>query len=150
MSENNPLATLNPSIVGRAEKAHTAVLKEVLTDTTLDESQWITLQLALGSAEQLDRASLIDRVTSAAKYDPATVDSAVAALGAASLLEWRGDDPNSLVVTVKGHDLVAALRTKIAQRVRAAYGSIPAEDLATAARVLTSVTAKLSESLASS
>jgi hypothetical protein len=48
-------AVLNPAIVGQAEKAHGAVLKRLLADTTLDEQQWITLQFAAGAGDALGR-----------------------------------------------------------------------------------------------
>jgi hypothetical protein len=53
-------------------------------------------------------------------------------------------------VTPEGLALVTALRGRIAEFIGPAYGSIASEDLATAARVLTALTAKLSEELGSS
>jgi hypothetical protein len=150
MSSNDPLATLNPSIVGQAEKAHTAILKRVLNGTPLDEQQWITIQLALGSGERINYSGLVDQVSSAAKYPPAQVEAAIAALIEASLLASLPDDPNSLAVTPKGRDLVSALRAKVAHFIAGAYGSVPPEDLATTARVLSTITVKLSEKLARS
>ena len=148
MSNADPLRTLNPSIVGQAEKAHTAILNKVLTGTTLDEHQWITLQLALRSGERIDPECLTDEVSRAAKYPPGEVETAITALVEASLMKRLPDDPRSLAVTAEGQELVTALRAKVAHYVGGAYGSIPAEDLATTARVLTTITAKLSEDLA--
>jgi hypothetical protein len=63
MSSTDPLAIPNPSIVGQTEKTHNANLAKVLTGTRLDEQQWITLQLALGSGERIDRPALVDHLS---------------------------------------------------------------------------------------
>jgi hypothetical protein len=146
MPNTDALSILNPSIVGQAEKAHAAILKKLLTGTTLDEHQWITLQVALASGEQIDPHGLIDQVSKAAKYSPAEVELAINALVEASLMKPAADEPN-LDVTLEGRELVETLRAQIAQYVGGAYDSVPAEDLATTARVLTSITADLSEQL---
>lgn len=148
MSSTDPLATLNPSIVGQAEKAHTAILKKVLAGTTLDERQWITLQLALGGGDSVGRDDLLERVSAAAKYEPADVATAITALTDASLLDELPGAGSRLAVTSEGRDLVSALRARVGQTIEGAYGLVPPDDLATAARVLTTITARLSEELA--
>lgn len=146
MSTPDPLATLNPSIVGQAEKAHNAVLDRVLVGTSLDERQWITLQLAMAAGSATPVADLVTRVSAAAKFSPAVVETAIAALTESGLVERA---PNhELTVTGAGTSLVGELRSKAADHIARAYGQIPAEDLATAARVLTAITATLSEDLA--
>ncbi len=72
--------TLNPSIVGQAEKAHGAILNRALAGTTLDEKQWITLNLAFAVRAAIARAQLVARVASATKFDPTAVEAAIAAL----------------------------------------------------------------------
>jgi hypothetical protein len=139
-------AVLSPSIVGQAEKAHGAVLRKVLAGTSLDEQQWITVQFADGAGASISRGDLIGRVTAAAKFDPQAVDRAVTALIAASLLERRAGD--QLAVTPAGRELVSALRERIGELIAGAYGSVPPADLATAARVLVTITARLSAELA--
>jgi DNA-binding MarR family transcriptional regulator len=149
-------AVLSPSIVGQAEKAHGAVLRKVLTGTSLDEQQWITVQFADGAGGSISRGDLIGRVTAAAKFDPQAVDRAVTALIGASLLEQRpgADDQlaatDQLAVTPAGRELVSALRERIGGLIAGAYGSVPSQDLATAARVLVTITARLSAELAAS
>ncbi len=139
-------AVLSPSIVGQAEKAHGAVLRKVLAGTSLDEQQWITVQFADGAGASISRGDLIGRVTAAAKFDPQAVDRAVTALIGASLLERRAGD--QLAVTPAGRELVSALRERIGELIAGAYGSVPPADLATAARVLVTITARLSAELA--
>jgi hypothetical protein len=138
-------AVLSPSIVGQAEKAHGAILRKVLAGTGLDEQQWITLQLAHAPGTSIRRIDLITRVSAAAKFDPPVIDRAINALIGSSLLEQGADQ---LAVTQPGRELVSALREQVGEFIGSAYGSVPPEDLATAARVLTTITARLSAELA--
>jgi hypothetical protein len=137
---------LSPSIVGQAEKAHGAVLRKVLAGTSLDEQQWITLQFADGAGAGIQRGELIDRVSQAAKFDARAIDGAITALIGAGLLEQRPDD--EVQVTPEARELVSSLRERIGGLIAGAYGSVPPEDLAIAARVLVTITARLSADLA--
>lgn len=137
---------LNPSIVGQAEKAHGAVLKKVLAGTTLDEQQWITLQFADAADAGIQHGELIERVAQAAKFDAHAIESAITALSSAGLLEQRPDGNDQ--ATPEGRELVASLRERIGGLIAGAYSSVPPEDLATAARVLVTITARLSADLA--
>jgi hypothetical protein len=137
---------LSPSIVGQAEKAHGAILRKVLAGTGLDERQWITLQLAHAPGTSIRRTDLITRVSAAAKFDRPVIDQAINALIGRSLLEQQRAD--QLAVTQPGRELVSALREQVGELIGGAYGSVPPEDLATAARVLTTITARLSAELA--
>jgi hypothetical protein len=137
---------LSPSIVGQAEKAHGAVLRKVLAGTSLDEQQWITLQFADGASASIQHAELIERVAQAAKFDAHAIETAIAALIGADLLEQRPE--GDVQVTPEGRELVSSLRGRIGGLIAGAYGSVPPEDLATAARVLVTITARLSADLA--
>lgn len=140
------LATLNPSIVGQAEKAHNAVLDRVLAGTTLDERQWITLQLAIATGGAVRVSDLISRVSGAAKFPPMAVDAAIGALTGTGLLDRGAED--DVTVSAAGTALVADLRGKVADFIGIAYGQVPADDLATAGRVLKAITVSLSDELA--
>jgi hypothetical protein len=148
MSTSDSLAVLNPAIVGQAEKAHAAILKRLLANTTLDEQQWITLQFAVGAGAALGRGDLVTRVSGAAQYDRAAVDAAITALIGASLMEEFPGTDNQVAATAEGRTLLTTLRGKVTELVGAAYGAITPEDSATAARVLATLTAKLNEELA--
>jgi hypothetical protein len=139
---------LSPSIVGQAEKAHGAILRKVLAGTGLDEQQWITLQLAQAPGTGIRRTDLVTRVSAAAKFDPPVIDRAISALISSSFIDQHPDD--RLLVSQQGRELVSALRERIGEHIGSAYGSVPPEDLATAARVLTTITARLSAELAAS
>ncbi len=148
MPASDPLAVLNPAIVGQAEKAHAAILKRLLADTTLDEQQWITLQFAVRAGHALGRSDLVTRVCGATQYDHAAVEAAIAALISASLMEEFPGADDQVAVTGEGRTLLTTLRSKVTELVSPAYGAITPEDLGTAARVLTTITARLNEELA--
>jgi DNA-binding MarR family transcriptional regulator len=138
-------ATLNPSIVGQAEKHHSAVLTRALSGTTLDEQQWVTLHLAVTADGPLDRSAHLTRVAHLTRWAPADVEAAVTRLLAAGLLRALPGDRAE--ATPEGRDLVTRIRTETGEIVSRAYGSVSPEDLATAARVLTAITAQLSAEL---
>ncbi|WP_306360258.1 hypothetical protein [Nocardia sp. CC227C] len=145
MSTTTP-ATLTPSIVGQAEKHHTAVLARALAGTTLDEKQWITLNQAVAAGQPVERTGHGVRVAGMTQWDPADVDHAVAALLEAGLLRTATDD--RLEVTDAGTALAAEVRAASGAIVQAAYGAVAPEDLDTTARVLATITTRMAEELA--
>ncbi|MBF6239189.1 MarR family transcriptional regulator [Nocardia otitidiscaviarum] len=145
MSTTAP-ATLTPSIVGQTEKHHTAVLTRSLDGTTLDEKQWITLNQAVAAGQPVERAGHAARVASMTRWDREDVDHAVAALLEAGLLRTATD--GRLQVTDSGTALTAEVRATSSAIVQAAYGAVTPDDLATAARVLATITTRMAEELA--
>ncbi|WP_282782251.1 MULTISPECIES: hypothetical protein [unclassified Nocardia] len=145
MSTTTP-ATLTPSIVGQAEKHHTAVLARALAGTTLDEKQWITLNQAVAAGQPVERAGHTARVAGMTQWNLADVDHAVVALLDAGLLRTVTD--GRLAVTDAGTALTAEVRADSGAIVQAAYGAVTPEDLATAARVLATITTRMAEELA--
>lgn len=136
-------STLNPSIVGQAEKAHSAILLRALAGTAVDETQWIVLNMA---AVPEPRSDLVARVAAATHFDPAAVEAAIDGVTAAGLI---GPLPGQgLGVTTEGRAFVDGVRRSTGEVVARAYGGIGDEDLATAAGVLVTITARLSEELA--
>jgi len=146
MSALDALTVLNPSIIGQAEKAHSAVLDLVLVGTSLDEKQWITLQLTAAADGPVRADELVAQVTNKAKFAAADVRAALEGLTRADLI--AGSDAELITVTEVGATLVAELRAKAARYVSHAYEQIPTADLIVAARVLTTITATLSADLA--
>ncbi len=145
---NTDTVMLSPQLVGQLEKHHGAILRnKVLAGTSLDQEQWITLQIASGAVDGIGHRELVERVSSLAAYEPATVETAIIGLVKASLVEeGRGPD-GRLTVTPRGRDLVSALRAKAQDIIGPVYGSIPSDDLATAGRVVRAITDRLSEVL---
>ncbi|MFB7720841.1 hypothetical protein [Nocardia sp. NPDC056100] len=137
---------LNPSIIGQAEKHHTAVLTRVLAGTTLDERQWITLNQALAQGIPVARTAHVARVAGMTQWDPADVEAAVAALVGKDLLATLPGD--EIRINDAGSELVARVRAASGKIVGPAYGSVSPEELEIAARVLITITARMGEELA--
>ncbi|MFC4126814.1 MarR family winged helix-turn-helix transcriptional regulator [Nocardia rhizosphaerae] len=137
--------TLNPSIIGQAEKHHAAVLTRALAGTTLDEKQWIVLNQALAADEPIERTAHIARIAGMTQWDRADVETALNALFDSGLLAAT---PSGLLEpTEAGQALAGEVRAESGAIVQAAYGAVTPEDLATTARVLTTITARMAEEL---
>ena len=76
------------------------------------------------------------------------MEAAIAALISAALMEGLPGTDDQVAATAEGRAFLTTLRSKVAELVGPAYGAITPEDSATAARVLTTITAKLNEQLA--
>ena len=74
--------------------------------------------------------------------------TAIAALAGAGLVQAAPEAGAQLTFTAAGRVLVENLRGETRDIIARAYGDIPAEDLATTGRVLTAITARISEELA--
>lgn len=139
-------ATLSPSVIGQAEKHHTAVLVRALAGTPLDEKQWIVLNQALAADASVDPAAHIARVAAMTQWNPADTGAALAALLEGGLMRATAGD--LVEPTEDGATLAGKVRGESGAIVAAAYGAVDSEDLATAARVLTTITARMAEELA--
>ncbi|MCX4093683.1 hypothetical protein [Nocardia sp. alder85J] len=139
--------TLNPSIVGQAEKHHSAVLTRALSGTTLDEQQWVTLHLALAADAPIERTAHVTRTAGLTRWEPAAVEAALARLLDTGLLTALTE--NRIEVTAPGRALAARILAETGDIVSRAYDSVSPEDLAITARVLTTITARLSAELSS-
>jgi hypothetical protein len=108
----------------------------------------LTWSSSRSAGATFDRVQLVARVASAAKFDPPDVEAAIAAPTGTGLVQAVPGAGGQFTVTELGRALVEKLREETRQAVERTYGAIPAEDLATAARVLTTITVRLSEELA--
>ena len=138
-------STLTPQIVGRAENAHGAIMNLALADTGLDRDRWVTLTLTMAADGPLDIATLIERVVSALKIPEEAARAAITALIAAGLLT---ESDARITASGTGRALFTRVRGTINPIVARAYGDVSAEDLHTAARVLTAITDGLNRELA--
>jgi hypothetical protein len=129
--------TFGASILGETEKALNAILDRELTGTGLSEHRWITLSLALVTGEPVDRDALAGRVAAGVKVTEAQAQARIAELAAAHLVEIRDDE--QVEVTDAGRELHARIRTAIVPITVRLWGDLPAEDLAAAGRVLSTV-----------
>jgi DNA-binding MarR family transcriptional regulator len=134
--------SLSPQIVGQAEKAHKPVLDRILSRTGTTMNQWVTLKLtAAGGAAE--RNQLAARITGALGIDDAAALAAVDELTTSELLEKLPGGDSRLGFTDAGRARYQQINGAVEDIVTRAYADIPADDLATAARVLTLITSRL-------
>ncbi|PPJ20472.1 MarR family transcriptional regulator [Nocardia nova] len=141
----SPAITLDPSIIGQAEKHHNALLHRVLAGTGIDEAQWITLSQAAAAGGTVDRERHIATLAAKTTWTPTVVATAATRLTDRGLLLAAAG--GELVVTEAGGRLVADLRSRTSAVLGRVYGVVPAADLAIAGRVLAAITAGLSREL---
>jgi hypothetical protein len=135
--------TLNPQIVGQAEKAHKPILDRILARTGTTMNQWVALKLTAVSGGAADRGQLITSITGTLRTDDAAVLTAISELTTAEFLkDLPGQGPH-LEFTDAGQALYQQINSAVGEVVARAYADIPADDLATAARVLTLITTRL-------
>jgi hypothetical protein len=133
--------TLNGQIIGQAERATRAVLDRLLAETGTTFPQWVALNLTAtdrGAAALDDLGNLL---VTGLGVTPAEASAAITGLIERGLLAGGG-------LTVGGqarYDEIAAGIAGIGERL---YGGLPADDLATAGRVLTAVTDRARSELA--
>ena len=140
--------TFGPPLIGQTEKALNAILDSQLAGTAMTEPQWVTLTLTVAGGGTADRGQLIGRVVAALKVRDADADSVIAELAAAQLLQASDGDASRLEVTDGGRQLHGRIRAQVSEITERLWGDLPAEDLATAGRVLSTVLARANAELA--
>jgi DNA-binding MarR family transcriptional regulator len=140
--------TLNGQVIGQAEHATRAVLDRLLARTGTTFHQWVALNLTAVSGGAADQAELIGQMTNGLKIDDSAVRATIAELTASKLLEARPGDGSRFALTDAGQARYRQIRTALDGITARLYGDLPAEDLATAGRVLAVVTARADAELA--
>jgi DNA-binding MarR family transcriptional regulator len=140
--------TLNTAVIGQTEKALNAILGRQLAGAGLTEPQWVTLTLIVNSRGTLDADQLIGRVAGALKVDEAEARARIAELAAAQLLLAPDGKGSPVTVADSGQQLHTEIRAAVTQITERLWGDLPAEDLATAGRVLNTVLARANAELA--
>ncbi|MET7297814.1 MarR family transcriptional regulator [Embleya sp. NPDC005575] len=138
---------LNPQILGQAENAHRAVLDGILAGTGADYRQWVTLKFAGTGSDTVERDDLARRTSGALKIDAVASHTTITDLIESGLLEAPSDAPTRIGFTTTGRARHAEIAGAIGAVMRRAYADIPADDLATAGRVLTLITARINAEL---
>jgi DNA-binding MarR family transcriptional regulator len=142
--------SLNPQVIGQAENALRALLERSLVGTGLAYRHWIALSIAVGNEVALDQDELVGRIAGVLRADTATAHEVLSDLRADEFVEMASRDGSRIRPTDAGRDLHRRVRTSIDEIVNRLFRDIPAEDLQTAARVLTLVTARADVELVSS
>lgn len=126
--------SFTPRLIGETEKTLNAILDRHLAGSGLTEQHWITLTVAIVSGGSIDRDELVKQVVSGAKFSEQDVRARVSELVGRQLL----DDSISPEVTVTdaGAQLHAQIRAANTELTARLWGDLPADELATTARVL--------------
>jgi DNA-binding MarR family transcriptional regulator len=140
--------TLTPQIIGQAEKTMNAILFRLLAGPGLTEAQWITLTLTAAGGGSTGRGQLAAQVAHALKVSEAQAREHLASLAAAQLVQDPGDDAGPVRFTAAGTEVFGQIRGATAEVVKRLWGDLPAEDLATAGRVLSIITERANAELA--
>ena len=143
MSDYPPLST---QVTGKAESALGALLTPVLAEAGLTFPQWLVLVIATakGADGTANRVDLVATIADARKIDPAEVEVAIETLEATAALEI---DNGQVKLTDSGRAAHRRVRTRL-DEITAQIFDFPAEDLATAGRVLGIVTERANAVLA--
>lgn len=142
--------TFGTPVIGQTEKALNAILDRQLAGTGLTEPQWVTLTLTLTgvSGGTVDRDQLVGRVAGVLKVSEAEAQAHITDLAAAQLLQAPDGERSPVKLTVAGQQLQGRIRTAVTQITQRLWGDLPADDLATAGRVLSIVLARANAELA--
>jgi DNA-binding MarR family transcriptional regulator len=138
-------ATFSTALVGQTETAFGAILDRQLTGTGLGASQWITLTVALAGGGSVERARLVRQVAAARKVNESDVQAYIDELASEGLLRAPGDE--RVMVTDAGRRLHDKISSGVAEITQRLWGDLAAEELATAARVLSTVLARANREL---
>jgi hypothetical protein len=135
-------------LLGQTEKALNAILARELAGSGLSEPQWVSLTVTVAGGGTADHEQLVARLAGVLKVGAAEARARIAELAAAELLEVPGDATAPVTVTDAGQQLHGRIRGSVTEITRRMWGDLPAEDLATAGRVLSTVLARADGELA--
>lgn len=140
MPDYPPLST---QVIGQAESALGALLEPLLARTGITFQQWLVLTVTAASGARIERGQLVARISNARKVDDATVEAAIAELTAAGVVTADG----LVTLTDAGQARYQSIRG-VLEEITTRLFDFPAEDLATAGRVLSIVTSRANAVLA--
>ncbi|WP_127356919.1 hypothetical protein [Actinacidiphila soli] len=140
--------TVNGQVIGQAHYATRAVLELLLARTGTTFHQSVALNATADSGAAIYRDQLIARMTDTLKIDDSTALAAIAELTGSELMETVPGDESGLRLTDTGQALNREIRTAISEITARLYCDFSADDLATAGRLLTVITARANAELA--
>jgi DNA-binding MarR family transcriptional regulator len=135
--------TLDPQIIGRAEQAHKPILDRILVQTGTTMHQWVALKCIAAAGGSADRDHLLESITGALRIGDAAAQAAINELAGAELLKDVPGATAHVAFTAAGQARFDQINHVVRDVIARTYTGIPAEDLATAARVLTVITTRL-------
>lgn len=140
--------TVNGRVIALAHYAARAVLERVLTRTGNTFHQSVTLRVVAAEDGPVERDKLVADVMGSLKIEESAVRTTIDELVAAKLVEEVPSDGSRLHFTAAGRELYERITAETGEISARIYADIPAEDLATAGRVLTLVTERANAELA--
>jgi DNA-binding MarR family transcriptional regulator len=138
--------TLTPRVIGQAEKTLNAILDRLLADSGLTEHQWIILTLA-ATGETAEYQRFVRQVAHMVKIGETDARARIGELTEARLLQAPGDG-TAVTATESGLQLHTRIRAAVTEITQRLWSDLPAEDLATAGRVLSIITERANAELA--
>ena len=139
--------TFSTRVIGQAEKTLNAILGRELAGTGLTEPQWVILTLAVTGGGAADLDLFTRMVADALKISEAEAKARVADMVTAQQLNITGQG-SAVTVTGTAQQLHSRIRAAITEITQQLWGDLPAEDLATAGRVLAIITERANAELA--
>lgn len=146
MSTTTP--TFSAQLLGQTEKAANAILNRLLAGTGLTEPQWVSLSVTIASQGTADRDELAGRVAGALKVSRVEADARIDELAVAQLVQAPDGEGSPVKLTDAGQQMFGQIRAATTEITERLWGDLPAEDLAAAARVLSTVLARANAGLA--
>jgi DNA-binding MarR family transcriptional regulator len=134
---NELTPTLTTRTIGETESALNGILTKVLGDTGLDELQWVALRLLTIMPPPVKSTALSAQLRSSKKVEDATVTAALRDLEDRGLIDTTGDRVST---TPEGAELYKELNGQVGKFVEQMWDGLDAAELATAAKVLTTIT----------
>lgn len=139
--------SFSPRVIGQAEKTLNAILGRRLAGTGLTEPQWVILTLAVTSGGTAGHEAFTRMAADALKISETQAHGLIGDLLTAQQLQITGE-PSAVTLTSPARQLHSRIRTAIADITQRLCGDLPAEDLATAGRVLAVITDRANAELA--
>jgi hypothetical protein len=139
--------TFSPRVIGQAEKTLNAILGRQLAGTGLTEPQWVILTLAVTSGATGECDQFTGMVADALKISETEARVFIGDLVGAQRLQITGEPP-AITVTSAALQLHSRINAAIADITQRLWADLPAEDLATAGRVLAIITDRANAELA--
>ncbi len=140
--------TLNPQIIGQTERALGALMNKVLAAAGGTFPQWVALTITAGVDDGIDRERLIERLADALAVDASAASAVMTELIESDLLRTLPGPDRRLGLSERGRNRHARIRDAIGDVTGRLFGDAADEDLRTAGRVLTLITARARAELA--
>jgi DNA-binding MarR family transcriptional regulator len=142
MSPTPPLT----QVIGRTERALGPLMDRVLAGTGGTFHQWVALNFTAVDGDSIDRSQLIARLANALQIDDTAAEATIAEMADEGLLQTVSG--SVVALSDAGRERYARIRAATDQTSAPLYAGIPADDLATTRRVLTTISERADTQLA--